>query len=120
MESRLIYKVSHSIYKIEWLNPTAENGAWIYIGIGGEMRKQFIISSINEYFSVDNVLYVSWTRNGSKVVLKENIENSIDNILGVGDFSVWDTNFKKVIEFNKTGVMRFGKVKKDIPALAYH
>ena len=116
MESRLIYKVSHSINKVEWLNTTVESGAWIYIGNGDEMRKQFIISSINEYFAIDNMLYVSWTRNGSKEVLKENIENEVGNILGVDHFSIWDTDFKKVIEFNKTGVMRFGKVKNDISA----
>ena len=110
MESRLIYKVSHSLHKIEWLNNTVENGAWVFVGSGDDMRKEFIIRRIDEYF-VDGTLYVSWTRNESKEVKKENIEYAIENILGVHDFSIWDTNFKKVIEFNKNGVMRFGEVK---------
>ncbi len=74
------------------------------------MRKEFIIKSIDEYF-VDNTLYISWTRKESKEVRKENINDAIENILGVHDFSIWDTNFKKVMEFNKNGVMRFGQVK---------
>jgi len=109
LESRSIYKVSHSINKINWLNPTIENGAWIYIGTGDEIRRELIFTSINEHFT-NSVLYVSWTRNGSKEVSKADIERSIDDILGVYDFSIWDINFKKVIEFNKSGVMRIGEV----------
>jgi len=111
LESRLIYIVSHNQNKIEWLNVTVENGAWIYIGNGDELRKEFINKSIDEYF-VDSRLYIAWTRNGSKQVPKKNIVYAINNILGSENFSIWDTNFKRVIEFNKMGVMRFGEVKK--------
>lgn len=111
MESRLIYKVSrHCLQNIEWLNATVENGAWVYIGNGYEIRKEFILSSISEYFA-DEILYISWTRNGSKEIPKETIETAIENMLGVDNFSIWDINFKKVIEFDKMGVMRLGKVK---------
>lgn len=110
MESRLIYIVSHNISKIEWLNPTFENGAWIYIGNDEEMRKDLIFKSINDHFT-DNVLYVAWTRNGSREVSKANIELGIEDILGRFNFSIWDTKFKKVIQFNKNGVMRLGEVK---------
>ena len=107
MEPRLIYKVAHSITKIEWLNTTVENGAWVFIGDGPELKKEFIFKSIEEFFS-DNTLYVSWTRTGSKAVLKNNIELELKGILGENDFSIWDSKFEKVVEFKSTGVMRFG------------
>lgn len=111
MDSRLIYIVSrHSISKIEWLNPTKENGAWIFVGDGDEVKKSFVFKCISEHFT-DNILYVSWTRNGSIETSKENIESAIKDILGKADFFIWDIQFKRVIEFNESGVMRLGEVK---------
>jgi hypothetical protein len=110
LESRLIYKVSHSKYNIEWLNPTYDNGAWIYIGNGDETNKELILKCINEHFEDDHTLYISWTRNDSKEVPKADIESELSDILG-NDFSIWNTAFTKVIELTHIGVMRLGKSK---------
>ena len=110
LESRLIYKVSHSISNIYWSNPTKENGAWVYIGNGDELKTAFVFKCISEHFA-DNILYVSCTRSKSLQTSKDNIEAAIKDILGNHDFTIWDTQFKKVIEFNKNGVMRLGEVK---------
>src|SRR5690606_37418393 len=111
MDSRLIFVVTDRLRsKMEWLNPTIENGSWVYIGNDSETRKEFIFKCINEHFT-DNELYVSWTRNGSRKVSKETIEFAVDDILGKYDFSIWDTKFKRVIEFSKNDVMRLGEVE---------
>ncbi len=108
MDSGLIYKVTHNIANIEWLNTTFENGAWIYFGHGEEANKQFVVDNINEYFADETILYVSWTRTGSKEILKENVEFELADVLGLEDFSIWNSNFKRVIDFKGIGVMRFG------------
>ena len=111
MESRLIYKLTRyrtNDIEIHWLNSTFENGAWIYIGDGEQINREFVLKKINEHFT-DNILYVSWTRNESIEMSKENIESAIKGILGEHDFSIWDSKLRKVIQFNKNGVMRLGE-----------
>lgn len=111
MDSRLIFVVTCKLHhKIKWLNPTIENGAWVYVGNALETRKEFIFKCVNGHFT-DDELYISWTRAGSCKVPKESIEAAVDDILGIYDFSIWDTKFKRVIEFNKIGIMRLGELE---------
>ncbi len=92
------------------MNNTRENGAWVYIGNGDEMNRDSIIKKINEHFDSDN-LYIAHTRNESIEISKKYIGKAIESILGRVSFLIWDTNFKKVIEFDRNGVMRFGEFK---------
>lgn len=111
MESRLIYKTSqHYIHKVEWLNRTYENGGWIFIGDGDNVDKKQVLNSIAKHLT-DEILYISFTRNDSRIAPKTDIELAIADILGRYDFSIWDRDFKHVINFNKNGVMRVGKTE---------
>ena len=107
MDSRLIYIVSHRIHNISWLDWTHENGGWVFIGDGDNVDKALVLKYINNHFA-DETLYVSFTRNDSRIVSKVNVELAIKDILGKHDFSIWDNEFNKVIVFNKNGVMRIG------------
>jgi hypothetical protein len=44
-------------------------------------------------------------------VSKSSIEQVIDGLLGFQNFLIWDANFKKVMEFNKIGTLRYGQLK---------
>jgi hypothetical protein len=82
---------------------------WIYCGIGDDTKEDFINNMINEYFQ-DSVLYFVSNRKESGEINKRNILERIKKELGQNELFVWDVNFKKVIEFNKIGVMRNGFV----------
>jgi hypothetical protein len=82
---------------------------WIYFGDGTNVKKTIVVEIINTHF-IESRLLVSWTRQESFQVERDEIEKSIERILGLESFLIWDTNFKKVIEFNHIGVLRVGEV----------
>jgi hypothetical protein len=86
---------------------------WIYCGIGDDTKEDVIDNMINEYFQ-HSVLYFVSNRKESCEINKQNILERIKKELGQNELFVWDVNFKKVIEFNKIGVMRSGLVPTDI------
>ena len=109
MEPLLIYSASQSLkYKISWIK-ISEETEWIYFGAGNEADKPIVIKSIKEYFS-DSSLYIAINRRDSRQTVKHEIGETIDNIIGIQDFLIWDIEFKKVIEFNHIGVMRRGYI----------
>lgn len=109
MEPSLIYSASSSLkYKVAWIEISAET-EWIYFGAENEVNKPIVIKSINEYFP-DSHLYIALNRRDSRQANKYEIGEAIDSILGMQDFLIWDTKFKKVIEFNHIGVMRKGHI----------
>ena len=110
LDSKLIYSASEALkLKISWTKVTVDS-EWTYFGEDWEVNKGIVNDSINYHFNSYNSLYVSWTRQQSIEVNKSQIIEQIEKLLGKQSFFIWDTKFKKVIEFNKLGVMRRGKV----------
>ena len=108
MESRLIYILSRN-KDVSWLNSTRENGSWLYMGNDTESRRQFASQIIQDHFSLDT-LYVVKTRNDSFETTKDDFIGEIENMIGVQEFLVWDTNFIRVVEFN-IDVLRCGEAQ---------
>jgi hypothetical protein len=104
MDSRIIYE-SNKTYnnKIEWLMPTIRSESeWIYLN--NENSIQEIIES---YFDSE-ILFVSFTRNESFQTEKTNILGKIKEYLKAQNFSIWNKEFSKVLQFNKIGIYRKG------------
>jgi ABC-type uncharacterized transport system involved in gliding motility auxiliary subunit len=108
-DSHLIYNASDKIkYKVTW-NKVTRDSEWVYFGSTDKINKELVINAINNHFA-DDILYVVFTRNESTRTTIENIKNAIDGFLGVQNFLIWDTDFKKAIEFNKIGTLRCGQL----------
>ncbi|MGH2666652.1 hypothetical protein [Flavobacterium sp.] len=104
MDSRIIYETNKTFHnKIEWLItlPKSES-EWIYLN--SENSIQEIIES---YFESE-ILFVSLTRNESFQTEKTNIVGKIKDYIKNQDFSIWNQEFSKVLEFNKIGIYRKG------------
>jgi hypothetical protein len=109
MEPSLIYAARDSLkYKVKWVMISADT-EWTYFGAGVEANRSFVVKSINEFFP-DFVLNIALNRRESAQVNKSEIMEAIDKYLGVSDFFIWDTRFRRVIEFSQIGVMRCGHI----------
>lgn len=84
-----------------------EHNGWIYFGEPPEINKEIIMQNINDHF-MNNDLFISNTRTGSFQSTKQDVFDSIQNFLCVKDFSIWNSSFNRVIDFNKIGVLRCG------------
>ena len=106
MESRLIYETSkHLTSKIHW--DRVIESEWMYCGSKGEVKFDIVLKHIRDHF-IDSKLYVVLTRNDSFETSKENINKTVEQLIGSDDFLIWDFRFERVIEFNKIGVFRKG------------
>ena len=107
MESHQLYSASsHMKNRANWCE-------WIYCGIGDDIKDDIIYKAVNAYFPDSKIYFVS-TRKESSQVNKQNVLERIKKGLGEYELFLWDANFKRVIEFNKIGVMRYGLIPNDI------
>jgi hypothetical protein len=105
MNSKLIFAASDKMkYKVHWPKVTTET-EWIYFGVDTEINKDIVSKSVIAHFS-DSPVYIAVTRKTSFETDMLNVLNSIESILVVSNFIIWDKNFSKAIEFNKIGVLR--------------
>ncbi len=107
MDAHLIY-IANEKMRVNIRYPHTEDSGWLYFGAQPEVNNEIVLQNINSHFS-DTDLYVAHNRKDSFKTTKGNIINDIKNILGAEDFSIWDTSFSHVIDFNKIGVLRCGK-----------
>jgi hypothetical protein len=107
MESRLIYIANERMRANIQFAQTPDYG-WVYFGAQPEVNIEIVKQKINDHFG-EEVLYVAHSRNDSIETNKKAIIENIEGILGVDDFSIWNSSFTSVIEFNKIGVLRCGK-----------
>ena len=105
MESRLIYE-SNKTYldKVIWKIFQNES-EWNFIGI--DIDEEKLLEIIAKNFSDDN-LYIVLNRNDSDEINKIELPKKILEIFRDVNFTIWDKDFQKVIEFNKNGVFRIG------------
>jgi hypothetical protein len=103
MEAHLIYTThSHLKNLVIW-------SEWIYCGVGTDIKEDVINKMVHEYFG-DVIIYLVTNRTESGEINKPDILGKIKKELERKELFLWDTNLKKVIEFNKIGVMRKGLV----------
>jgi|HubBroStandDraft_6_1064221.scaffolds.fasta_scaffold544769_2 hypothetical protein len=109
MESSLIYAASDSLkYKVNWVNVSDET-EWVYFGADAEVNKPLVVKNITDFFP-DSSLFIAINRKESIMINRNDLAKSLDNILGLKDFFIWDSQFKKAIEFSHIGVMRLGYI----------
>ncbi len=107
MESRLIYIANEKMRANIEFAETSDYG-WLYFGAQPEVNIEIVKQKINDHFEEEN-LHIAHTRNDSTATTKKTIIEDIKDILGVDDFSIWNSAFTRVIDFNKIGVLRCGK-----------
>jgi len=81
---------------------------WVYCGVGSDTKEDVINKAVDEYFQ-DSIIYCVSNRRESSEVNKQNVLERIKE-LEQNNIFLCDANFKKVIWFDKIGVMRFGIV----------
>ena len=103
MDSHLLYSVSsHMRGMANW-------NEWVYCGVGDDIKEDVIDKAIKEYFRDSTIYFVSTRKKSSEVNQKDILER-IKKELVQDELFLWDADFKKVMEFNKIGVMRNGLV----------
>ncbi|WP_298394725.1 hypothetical protein [Flavobacterium sp.] len=109
MDSRIIYEANKTYHNnIEWLMPsTKSESEWLYLKFEETNSKKIIQEIIDSFFESE-ILFVSITRNESFQTEKININAKIEEYLKNQNFSIWNQEFNKVIEFNKIGIYRKG------------
>jgi hypothetical protein len=107
MESRLIYVTGkHLLPKIEW--QFYGETEWLYCGLSNDFKEAIVIQFVKEHFG-DTDLYILLNRNDSHKVFSSEVINTVREWIGKLDFTIWNSNFSKVIEFKPIGVMRYGE-----------
>ena len=96
--------------KIKWFKFSETE--WIYCGAEGEVEWDVIEREFDNFFD-DGIFYISSTRNNSFDSEKKNLLSSLQTLVGVKNFLVWNQDFKKAIEFNHIGVFRKGSFNSD-------
>lgn len=109
MEARLIFE-SNKAYlpKVGWLRPTDNSDSeWIHIGTGKKLDRKLIGGKIDTHIG-SKLLFVCSTRTTSHQIDKNLFETQLNSLVDISDFTLWDEEFKRVIEFNHIGVLRLG------------
>ncbi|WP_462221997.1 hypothetical protein [Ferruginibacter sp.] len=107
MDAHLIY-TTHA-----HLKTLAKWSEWIYCGVGADIKTDVINKIINEYFE-DSTLYFVTDRKESGQINKEDILQRINKEIEQKELFLWDINLKKIIEFNRIGVMRKGLISTSV------
>ncbi|WP_430399681.1 hypothetical protein [Flavobacterium sp.] len=109
MESRLIFEADKTYKdKIEWIKPSeASESEWVYLNFVDSLNEKVFVGLINEYLNSD-ILYIVISRKNSFEIKKENIISEVKEYLENVDFTIWNQEFNKVIEFNKIDIYRKG------------
>lgn len=109
MDSRLIHEASQKLLKkVKWTLPTnSDNSEWIYIGLSKEQK--LINQLINKNLTTPT-LYLDINRTESVQTDKLTLQSQIENLIRTHHFTLWDETFTNVIQFNKSGIIRIGKI----------
>jgi hypothetical protein len=112
MDSRNIFESNKTfINKVQWdktgIDPKSE---YFTYDLNNE-KSMLDLNKVIEQFFISDVIHVSTVRKESFSTQKTELLEKIINLFGKEDFSIWNENFKKVIEFRKMGVYRKGIIK---------
>jgi len=109
LDSRLIYESNKTyIRKVQWTRPNENpESEWLYLGLADELKKDLAFKILDEHFADDGI-YLSHERGDSFQTTITDFKAKVDKYIGTLDFTLWDLNFSKVIQFNKVGILRRG------------
>ena len=107
MESRLIY-IANKKMRANITIDESPHAGWVYFGAQPEVNLEFVQHTINQHFK-EEILYIAHHRNDSTSTTGQNVLEEIKDIIGRDNFSIWNTTFTKVIDFNEIGVLRCGR-----------
>lgn len=109
LDSRLIYQtdeVYHS--KVCWARPDINSDSeWLYCGLQNDFKKDLVTDLICKQFPDTTTLYLKHERNDSIRISRSDLISNLTDFIGK-DIRVWDDRFLKVIEINRTGIVRLG------------
>lgn len=108
MESRLIYIASKKMRDNLEFDPTPDFG-WLYFGAHPEVNMEIVNQKIFAHFSEDMLLFIAHNRIDSIQTNQLSVIEDIKDLLGRYDFSIGNTSFNRVINFDKIGVLRCDK-----------
>jgi hypothetical protein len=112
MDSRILYKTSeHLFHKVEWIRH--DNNEWLYCGLSNDFNDGLVNTHLKEHFS-DNSLYFILTRAGCYEFDLNDALLEIKGHINDHTFSIWNTSFTKVMQFNLIGVFRKGSCAANI------
>lgn len=110
MDSRLIYTATRRLLdEIEW--DSLEGFEWIHFGTEQEVNVDLVNTVIQRHFKGEDTLLCVLGRNDSQEVNYENVHAVVSPLLGKVNFFLWNKYMKKVMEFNKVGILRQGTIK---------
>jgi hypothetical protein len=107
-DSRLLFETNKTyINKVEWIDIDNNGSEWKYLGIDENIDETDIKFIINEIFKTDNFNLII-SRSESFNIDKNELITKVLNIFRSTDFTIWDSDFNKIVEYNKIGIYRIG------------
>ena len=105
LDSKNIFIASEHLHrKVQWLPDYLT--AWMYSGVREDFNYELVFTNIREFFPKGS-LYMVRTRHNSTTILLGELEQTIQTEIGTS-FLIWDSHWKRVVEFNPIGVFRRG------------
>jgi hypothetical protein len=109
LESRLLHKtVSRLRENVNWQDGPLID--WKYHGLEDELNFNLIHITIDKHLH-SNHIYLIENRTNSKVYNRQELDEKLIEIIGKVDFSLWNLELTRIIEFNKIGVFRVGELE---------
>ncbi len=109
MESKLLHKTTelkHSKVLWEYIN----GSEWVSFKQNNEIDFILIYNKIEEFLTKDEI-YLVWERNNSGLINYRH-DKMLRAFLNIGNnFSLWNLELTKTIEFNRIGVFKCGSIK---------
>jgi hypothetical protein len=106
MDSKNIYITSDTYLRmVSWEKQGEEE--WIYLGVGKDFELDKASQLVRSTLKTEEI-YIVTDRKNSRVLLVEDIIKGIEMELNASSFVLWDSSFRRVVEFNRIGVARKG------------
>ena len=83
---------------------------WIYVGAEEELDEAKITKLLNSFFE-ESELYLITDRHNSLLIQKEEAVTKVLEFINKHNPALANTDFSKIMEFNKIGVVRLGNRK---------
>ncbi len=110
MDSKNIYiAASHTARKVKWEYQTKDT-EWLFVGDGIDFKIDEVQERIASFLSGEKLYFVNG-RHDSCSIMKNLTANEIAHKLKEQNILICDLDFKKFIEFNHVGIMRYGEVE---------
>jgi hypothetical protein len=106
MDAHLIYTVANRLISHVTWQPTEDIG-WLYCGLSDDLKTDLLDESINKHFQDQKIYLILYRKETCEIATVDAIA-TIASTIDKRDFSLWNLDFKKVMDFNKIGIFRIG------------